>query len=83
VDLVGLILFFAELGVSLAIVYSILNYFYPNSSRKLKIEASIFLGFIALGTFMSLVSFNFLLVFLLIGLGVMYGLKKVKSKRSL
>ncbi|MBB5255180.1 hypothetical protein [Sulfurisphaera ohwakuensis] len=78
-DLIGLVLFFIELGVSLAIVYSILNYFYPNSSRKLKIEASIFLGFIALGVFMLFVSFNFLLVFLLIGLGVMYGLKKAKS----
>ncbi|BFI75572.1 hypothetical protein YN1HA_16700 [Sulfurisphaera ohwakuensis] len=26
-DLIGLVLFFIELGVSLAIVYSILNYF--------------------------------------------------------
>ncbi|AWR95720.1 hypothetical protein [Acidianus brierleyi] len=73
----GLIFILIIIGMLSLVVYAVLNIFYPKSPRKLKIEASVILGFIILALFSSFTSFILLIVILALGLGLIYGFKKI------
>jgi uncharacterized membrane protein len=60
-------------GLIALVINAILKVFYPNSPKKLRIEASLILAFLAL----VLVSPLSLFVIVIIELGLLYGLKKI------
>ncbi len=74
-----LLLIAAPIAVFCLLVYSILNHFYAGAPRKLKIEASLIIGFIAFLIFSSRSLMLMFVVLLILGLAFIRGYRKLKQ----